>query len=265
MSAVAVDAAAVESVDALKTRGNGLFSKGDSAGAITVYGEALAQLGESPRRGELAGSLLQNRALCYLKQKKYKECIADCDEALATAVRPKALYRRAMAREALGEEQEAFKDLKNCVAVDPKNLEAVKAARRLREVLSKRCEDRGAFGSPAVGMATRIASLNERYEDDRGSTAELFAAAAHRAADDASEAAVFWRSKAADVALKAAGDGGEPAFRFVSALASQGWLSEKPEAMAQVAELLTKKSAYFLEKPRTQITVLALAARFGDL
>jgi hypothetical protein len=65
--AVTVDAALVESVDALKTRGNGLFSAGDSAGAITVYGEALAQLGESPRRGELAGSLLQNRALCKRK------------------------------------------------------------------------------------------------------------------------------------------------------------------------------------------------------
>jgi hypothetical protein len=88
--AVTVDAAAVESVDALKTRGNGLFSKGDSAGAIVVYGEALAQLGETPRKGELAGSLLQNRALC---KKKCADCIADCDEALATAVRPKALYR----------------------------------------------------------------------------------------------------------------------------------------------------------------------------
>jgi tetratricopeptide (TPR) repeat protein len=217
MSAAVTDdddaAGGVESVDALKTRGNGLFSKGDSLGAIGVYGEALSQLGEPPRTGELAGSLLQNRALCYLKQKKYAECIADCDEALATAVRPKALYRRAMAREALGEVQEAFKDLKKCVAVDPKNLEAVKAARRLREVLSKRCEDQGAFGSPAVGMAIRVAALNDKFEDDRGSTTELFAAAARRAADDPSEAAVFWRSKAADVALACAGAGGDKAAR----------------------------------------------------
>ncbi|KAJ1456933.1 hypothetical protein M885DRAFT_482063 [Pelagophyceae sp. CCMP2097] len=286
------------SADELKAQGNALYTAGDAAGAIRLYTSALDAMAE--RSGPAAATLLSNRAACtrprHLKLGAHTACVADCDSALALdGSNAKALYRRATAREALGDVEAAFRDLKLCVTYEPKNAAAISAARRLKEALTRKCEARGAFDSPAQQIALQIATALEIGENgvdwkpdaeepskNKMTAVDLFKAAAARAANDEADAAVMWRRGAVAFALRAAnaprlrkderkgdgpkGDARDAALRLVSAVAMhhEAWFAEQPAALEAVAALLVARGAEFLERGDVQITVLALAARVAD-
>ena len=77
----------------LKAAGNAAYSGGDLDEAIAKYTAALqTDVGAADR-----GTLLCNRAQCYLKQDKFTNAIEDCTACLAVAPdNVKALFRRSV-------------------------------------------------------------------------------------------------------------------------------------------------------------------------
>ena len=61
--------------DEIKKEGNGFFKLGDWQGAIEKYSLAIEHYDKE-------ASYFGNRAQCYLKLKKYHQCINDCKKAL---------------------------------------------------------------------------------------------------------------------------------------------------------------------------------------
>ena len=137
---------------ARKKDGNAAFAQGQWAEAAAAYtsgldalaaGEEDADSGPPPPAAsafsEVHASLLTNRALCALKEGRWQSCVDDCDAALAVdGYRPKALFRRACAEEALGQPAKAIRDLRLLVRIDPENGAAIKQLRLLRaQMLAK--------------------------------------------------------------------------------------------------------------------------------
>ena len=98
----------------LKVKGNDHLKAGRLESACDCYRRALEAC-EEPAE---AAALHCNRALAELKLGQHKQCISDCDAAIARQPRyGKAFYRRAQAREALEQLPEAFKDLHELLCV----------------------------------------------------------------------------------------------------------------------------------------------------
>lgn len=124
-----------ESGKSLKEKGNALFKSGDYQQAVDIYTSALDVALEDR---EVLLAVLSNRAACFLKLERYQDCIDDCSAALEiNGSQPKPYYRRATAHESTGDLQSAFKDLSKLIQIDPKNVEGIKAMRRVKAALEK--------------------------------------------------------------------------------------------------------------------------------
>jgi len=121
----------------LKNRGNEAFKSGKSELAVDLYAEAAvaarAAANESGSREAataLSISLHANSAAAYLKLERWEGVMTSATHALdLEPTNPKALYRRAVAYQRLGQRANARKDILQCIKLDPKNKEA-------REVLA---------------------------------------------------------------------------------------------------------------------------------
>ncbi|GAB5030464.1 unc-45 family protein [Nannochloropsis oceanica] len=162
-------------MEVLKQRGNALYAQKKYDEAIKAYDEAIASLsvaaGSSSSSDEkevhenvkeiskLRGTLLANRAACYLQTKRWEACILDASEALESdRQHVKALYRRAQAYEALGTFEKAFQDLRLAVNLDPNSQELVRAAHRLREATQQQESRRQS--SPVAQLLARLRKGN---------------------------------------------------------------------------------------------------------
>jgi tetratricopeptide (TPR) repeat protein len=68
----------------------------------------------------------------FMRRKMYREAVVEFDKAIARKpAHTDALYRRAMARYAVGERELAKNDIERCLALDPKHRKAAAAARDL--------------------------------------------------------------------------------------------------------------------------------------
>ncbi|CAK9068532.1 unnamed protein product [Durusdinium trenchii] len=113
----------------------GIFDKEqralNSREAVRCYSEALEL------SSELGPSIWCNRALAYLQIEEWQAADADTSAVLASEVeeklRVKALYRRALAREALGRFEEAEVDANLALKAAPGNVGIRAAAERLRQ------------------------------------------------------------------------------------------------------------------------------------
>lgn len=79
-----------------------------------------------------------NRALCYLKQKNFKECIDDCNSATELDNKAvKAYYRRMQAHEQMenGDLKAALKDCETILKLEPKNVDAQRSLDRIRKLV----------------------------------------------------------------------------------------------------------------------------------
>jgi hypothetical protein len=158
----------LSSVEEFKKGGNELFVRGEMAGAMEKYSEAISILDRLSKSGtgesktsssakvsdiaDLLSTCLSNRAACQLKLAKeaerdsargrgfYDGCIEDCSRALE--LKPallKALYRRSQAYMMIdGNELLAVKDLNKLLHIDPTNMEAKKAMQMLRAKVDKK-------------------------------------------------------------------------------------------------------------------------------
>ncbi len=91
-------------VTRIKEQANARFGSGDTSEAVSLYSSALGALGNnaigdlSVEVRELKGTVLANRAACFLNLKNYRACVDDCTAAIECggAAIAKAYYRRAL-------------------------------------------------------------------------------------------------------------------------------------------------------------------------
>lgn len=122
---------AIEKANEFKTRGNDCVKNGQYQKAVHYYTEAI-------RLNKTEPVYYTNRALCYLKQSKFTECIDDCTTAVGLdAKMVKAYYRRMQALEQMnGDLEAALNDCKTVLRIEPKNLDAQKSLSRLEGLLN---------------------------------------------------------------------------------------------------------------------------------
>ena len=145
-----------------KAEGNEHLKAGRHEAAAASYTAALDA--QPPPSDEEKAALLANRALAHLKLAKNDRCVADCTAVLQLQPRyVKALYRRAQAREALGELAEALKDVHEVLRIDgASNKEAAVYAGRLRRAIEARAAT-GDLSTPTLAVAA-LSSARDQTE-----------------------------------------------------------------------------------------------------
>lgn len=124
--------------ESFKNQGNEAFKSEKYEEAISLYSKAI-NLAEKDSRD--LSTYLKNRAAAYLKLKDHKMVIKDCDEALQIVPEdPKALFRRAQALESLERFEEAYRDAKTILTVDPSNKAIQPMLGRLYAVVQERAK-----------------------------------------------------------------------------------------------------------------------------
>lgn len=79
----------------------------------------------------------EQRALCHLVLKQYKEAVKDCTEALRLDGRNvKAFYRRAQAYKALKDYTSSFADINSLLQIEPRNGPAQKLRQEVNRSLN---------------------------------------------------------------------------------------------------------------------------------
>jgi len=101
-----------------KEKGNIMFKKGNYKRAVQYYTKSKELDPSNP-------VFPLNRAMAYLKLKKYSEAENDCTDCIALSPKNvKALYRRGLARVGLKKYLEAKSDFEAAVVLDPSNKQA---------------------------------------------------------------------------------------------------------------------------------------------
>ena len=129
--------APAEAIDA-KARGNTHFKAKEWDAAIECYTSAIDLT--HPKAVERA-TFFANRAACHAKLGEHPNVVEDCTAALA--LQPdytKALLRRAVAQEALGDPSAALEDAKRAAEMDPSSKEAAEMVPRLERAAAAHLE-----------------------------------------------------------------------------------------------------------------------------
>lgn len=117
-----------QSFEQLKEEGNAAFKNKNWEQALKCYTRAL-KVSESESDTLVC---LKNRAAALLKLENYEEAIADTTKVLDSSPNdPKALYRRCQALEHLNRFEEAYRDARHILLVDPGNKDVQPVLARL--------------------------------------------------------------------------------------------------------------------------------------
>ncbi|CAM9970461.1 unnamed protein product [Scytosiphon promiscuus] len=191
--AVAAGTGGVGGAAKLKEAGNKAFSQGDLDKAHELYSAALEQCsGEcSTEEDTLKATILTNRAMVLFKQGKAEACVSDCTSAVeADPGRVKAYFRRALAREQLGEDGDALRDAKRVLELEPGNKEAVRAARRIKDKVAQAAK----LNTPIRQALKALRETADKVQDQPHGTSPPDSAAATGATiseDDAEQSQVM--------------------------------------------------------------------------
>lgn len=138
----------------MKSAGNDAIKAGNFASAEAMYTEALSSLllWQPDASTLLHTTLLCNRAHARFQVGRYDDSIQDSSEALSLMplelgaddmkLKVKALYRRALACEALGQVTSSYEDLNLALKFAPTNAGILAAATRLKGQVPRRDESR---------------------------------------------------------------------------------------------------------------------------
>ncbi|KAF2107463.1 hypothetical protein BDV96DRAFT_589337 [Lophiotrema nucula] len=125
----------VQRLDRTKEEGNASFKSGRFQHAIDTYSTALEI---DPSNKNTNSKILQNRALCYTRLKKWTEAVADCDKAIELDPGyTKAKKTRAKALGEAGNWEEAVRDLKAIHEANPSEPGIAKEIRNAELELKK--------------------------------------------------------------------------------------------------------------------------------
>lgn len=134
---------ALAAVEEAKSKGNNAISAGDFQAAESYYTEALEKLPEGADNSVYV-TLLCNRAHARHQSGQHRMAIEDATTVLERLpvgaghdkLRLKALYRRALASEAIGDFDPAYVDLNLALKISPSNIGLQDAAKRVKELCS---------------------------------------------------------------------------------------------------------------------------------
>ncbi|VDO40269.1 unnamed protein product [Haemonchus placei] len=131
--------AQLESAESLKDAGNCALKRGEYSKANEYYTDALQLTNENDK--ELRAVLYRNRSLLRLKQNDFEGAESDATKAIEyNGADVKALYRRALAREHLGNVAAAFKDAKEALRLNPKDKSISELLQRLAIISNEKVE-----------------------------------------------------------------------------------------------------------------------------
>ena len=124
-----------------KALGNDSFAAGNVRRALRRYNKVLttlqsdAHLSETMRVGvrTLKSVTHVNVALCFFRQRDYKESVSHCSHSLQLAPSVKAYVRRAIAYEAMGDDECARSDLEAAKQLEPKNGAVIQELQKLAQ------------------------------------------------------------------------------------------------------------------------------------
>ncbi|XP_062520581.1 protein unc-45 homolog B-like [Corticium candelabrum] len=168
-----------DTVLSLKEKGNQMFAAGQYVEAAETYSRALKRC---EKGDETAQTLHKNRAACYLKLERYGDAVADTTAVLTIAPNDiKSLFRRSQALEKLGKTEDAYKDIKTLLYIDPKNREGIAAGRRLMIALSSKAELQSTTDGK-VSEAMKILLGSEQSQQDKVKAAKMLAVLAQQEA-----------------------------------------------------------------------------------
>jgi len=110
----------LEEAEKEKQEGNSRYRAGDFPAALEHYSTALQLSPGDPR-------ILSNRAACWIKLKRWKQCLEDCDQSiLLDPLLVKPHLRKATALKAMGRDQEVEVTLRRVLDLEPRCEEAIK-------------------------------------------------------------------------------------------------------------------------------------------
>lgn len=124
------------SFSTFKEEGNAAYKEGEWEKALSCY---LAALKLTSDFSTDRATILKNRAAVNLKLNKFNEVIKDCEEALDIVPDdPKTLFRRCQALENVGRYEEAYRDAKDILRLDPSNKLIQPTLARLHKITEDR-------------------------------------------------------------------------------------------------------------------------------
>ncbi|ONK67596.1 uncharacterized protein A4U43_C05F1730 [Asparagus officinalis] len=133
-------------------QGNECFKQKKYLEAIDCYSRSIAL---SPTSVAFA-----NRAMAYIKLKRYEEAESDCTEALNLDDRyVKAYSRRATARKELGKFKASIEDSEFAISLEPNNVELRKQYTEARELLEKEISKKHSGPSKSSGQGIKRANI----------------------------------------------------------------------------------------------------------
>lgn len=145
-----------------KEKGNAEFNKGNWVEALNCYTNALKLSKEENAEKAI---FYKNRAAVHLKQQHYDSAIKDCDEALKICPKdPKALFRRCQALEAMERFEEAYRDARHIISLDPSNKAIQPIAARLHEIVQDRYRQTSRVSTKVTQMIDIAFDLNQDNE-----------------------------------------------------------------------------------------------------
>ncbi|XP_031845515.1 unc-45 myosin chaperone [Nomia melanderi] len=162
-----------------KEAGNEEFKKGNWSEALSCYTNALKLTNEDSSEKAI---YYKNRAAVYLNQGKYNNVIEDCDESLKISPNdPKALFRRCQALEALERFEEAYRDARYIISVDPGNKAIQPLAARLHEIVQERYKESSRVHSKVSQMMDIAFGIEGKDENRETAMNNLLVLARERA------------------------------------------------------------------------------------
>lgn len=155
----------LDEANKFKEDGNEAFKNGNWNSAIKLYTKAINALQDDSRDIAI---YYKNRAAAYLKEEKYQEAVNDCDKSLEIVpTDPKALFRRCQALEKLERYEEAYRDARHVLNVDPSNKTIQPVLERLFNITQERSRQNAQVATKVESMfkiAFDIAENREKRE-----------------------------------------------------------------------------------------------------
>ncbi|XP_007257002.4 sperm-associated antigen 1 [Astyanax mexicanus] len=140
----------------LKTEGNELVKKGQYQEAVGKYSECLKL-----KSDECA--IFTNRALCFIKLKRFAEAKQDCNSALnLESSNKKAFYRRALANKGLKDYEACSSDLQEVLRLDT----SVQEAQQELDEVTALLKQQRATGSPSQPRRDITITEVEDYDEE---------------------------------------------------------------------------------------------------
>lgn len=165
----------IEQAEIFKTKGTDFFKAGKLKIALRYYKKLVDYLKnednwtgpEGPKRSALLLAGYLNKALCHLKLKEDMEALDSCDEALKFDPKnEKGLFRRGTANLNLQNFDEALKDFKAVLEVDPEN----KAAKNQIAITSRKIKQLHEKEKMTyAGMFTKFAMADSKKVEEKKS------------------------------------------------------------------------------------------------